>query len=136
MDLKLEEVMEVYEGREHPFYSWKGMVLNALARGFYLSVHDGEEWVVSKSQSFYAISEAVNSVDDCTIGFWSDKKAFQSMFDETSKERHSMEQDGKRYWHLGEAYVDLWNELYESVSDTSENEYMSLICDNVNYDRG
>jgi hypothetical protein len=127
--------MNIYEGKEHPYYSWKGMVINAIARGYYLSVNDGEEWQVSKSQSFYDISEAVNSVDECRIAFWSDKKAFTKMDDETSEERHSVEKDGKRFWLLGGAHVVLWNELHESVSDTTSNEYMSLICDNVNYDR-
>jgi len=134
MQLNWTDVLELYEEKDCFFLSWKGMVIKALSyKDVYISVHDGEEWVVSKSRSLKDIREAVESVDDCRLIFWSTKRATKDMLDPNSEERHSVERKGKRYWHLGEAYVVLWNSLYDSVSDTTLNQYMDLFCNNPYY---
>ena len=134
MNFSWTEVLDIYEGDDNPFYSWKGMIINALAKGYFVSVFDGEEWQVSKSRSFKQIADAILSVDESRVAFWSEWKSFRKLNDESSGERHSVERNGKSYWHLGEAVITLWNDLHDSVSDTTDNEYMDIICENVNYD--
>lgn len=134
MQLNWTDVLELYEDKDAHYLSWKGMVIKALSyKDVYISVNDSMEWVVSKSRSLKDIREAVESVDDCTLAFWSTKRATKDMLDPTSEDRHSVEKKGKRYWFLGEAYVVLWNDLYDSVSDTTSNQYMDLFCDNPYY---
>lgn len=134
MKLSTSDVLELYEEKDAHYLSWKGMVVKALSyKDVHISVHDGEEYVISKSRSLKDIRDAVESVDDCRLVFWSTKKATEDMFDPTSDERHSVKNKSKRYWHLGEAYVVLWNDLYDSVSDTTSNQYMDLFCNNPYY---
>ena len=132
--MSINEVLEVYENNDNSGLSWKGLVLKALTyNDIYISVHDSMEWVVSRSRSFKQIREAVESVDGCTLGFWSTKKATKNMFDSTSEERHKVTKKGKTYWHLGYADIILWNDMDESVSDYTYNDYMEMLVANPNY---
>ena len=134
MKLSLSEVFELYENNENSGLSWKGLVLKALSyKDIYISVHDSMEWVVSKSRNLREIVEAVESVDGSTLAFWSTKKATKDMLDKDSEERHNMTYKGMRYWHLGYADIILWNDLDETVSDYTYNDYMELLVSNPNY---
>ena len=134
MKLSLSEVFELYENNDNSGLSWKGLVLKALSyKDIYISVHDSMEWVVSKSRNLKEIVEAVESVDGSCLAFWSTKKATKNMFDKDSEERHKMTKDGKTYWHLGYADIILWNDLDETVSDYTYNDYMELLNRNPNY---
>ena len=134
MKLSLQEVFDTYENPDNSGLSWKGLVLNALSyKDIYISVNDSMEWVVSKSRSFKQIREAVESVDGSTLAFWSTKKATKNMFDKDSEERHKMTYKGKTYWLLGYADIILWNDLDETVSDYTYNDYMELLNRNPNY---
>jgi len=134
MNYHWKDVLDIYENKDNPYYSWKGLVINALSYpDIYISVNDGEEWQVSKSRSFKQIREAIESVDESSLAFWSTKKATKNMFDKDSEERHSSVRDGKRYWLLGYAYVNLFNSLEETVYDSTYNDYLNLLCSNPNY---
>jgi hypothetical protein len=134
MKLSLSEVFELYENNDNSGLSWKGLVLKALSyKDIYISVHDSMEWVVSKSRNLREIVEAVESVDGSTLAFWSTKKATRNMFDKDSEERHKMTYKGMRYWLLGYADIILFNDLDESVSDYTYNDYMELLVSNPNY---
>ena len=134
MKLSLNEVFELYENNENSGLSWKGVILKALSyKDIYISVHDSMEWVVSKSRNLREIVEAVESVDGSCLAFWSTKKATKNMLDKDSEERHKMEKEGKAYWLLGYADIILWNDLDESVSDYTYNDYMKLLVSNPNY---
>lgn len=134
MMLTLSEVFKLYENKDNQGLSWKGLVLKALSyKDIYISVNDSMEWVVSKSRNLKDIIEAVESVDESVLCFWSTKKATKNMFDKDSEERHKVTTDGKTYWMLGYADIILWNELDESVSDYTANDYMELLITNPNY---
>ena len=134
MKLSLSEVFELYENNENLGLSWKGLVLKALSyKDIHISVHDSMEWVVSKSRNLGEIVEAVESVDGSCLGFWSTKKATKNMFDKVSEERHKVTKKGKTYWLLGYADIILFNDLDESVSDYTYNDYMEMLVSNPNY---
>jgi len=134
MKLNLSEVFEIYENADNSGLSWKGLVLKALSyKDIYISVHDSMEWVVSKSRSFKQIREAIESVDGSTLAFWSTKKATKNMLDKDSEERHKVVKGNKTYWLLGSAEIILWNDLDETVSDYTYNDYMELLIRNPNY---
>lgn len=134
MMLHIKDVFDLYENPDNQGLSWKGLILKALSYGdIHISVHDGEVWEVSKSRNMKKIMDCVQSVDECTLGFWSTKKSVKNMLDKDSEERHKVTVDDKTYWHLGEAYISLWNELDETVSDYTANDYMELLITNPNY---
>jgi hypothetical protein len=47
--------------------AWKHLVHYALRKGHTVSVWDGEEWQVKRSDMFYPIKDAIESVDESTI---------------------------------------------------------------------
>lgn len=134
MMLHIKDVFELYENPDNQGLSWKGLILKALSYGdIHISVHDGEVWEVSKSRDRKKIMDCVQSVDECTLGFWSTKKAVKHMLDKDSEERHKVTVDDKTYWYLGDAYINLWNDLDETVSNYTANDYMELLITNPNY---
>ena len=134
MQLSLSDVFKYYENTDNLYLSWVGTVLQALSYPeIHISVDDGGEWVVSKSRNFDKIAEAIESVDQSTLAFWSTKRATQNMFDKDSPERKCVEVNGKMYWLLGHAYVNLFNSLDESVYDHTANDYLDLFCINPSY---
>lgn len=47
--------------------AYKHLVKHSLATGHVVSVWDGEEWQVTKSTSYKAITEAIESVEEASI---------------------------------------------------------------------
>jgi len=43
------------------------VVKTALTHGLSISVHDGEEWAVKKSQNYQEVMDAIESVDEAMI---------------------------------------------------------------------
>jgi len=43
------------------------LVKKALAKDLTVSVYDGEEWQVKRSQGYQAIKDAIESVDECQL---------------------------------------------------------------------
>ena len=83
------------------------LIKNVLRDGYTISVWDGEEWQVKRSNSFRAIVAAVDSVDEAQLRI--------------------RDNNGNVIgWALVSAAVDLDDD--ETIIDCSENEYMQRVC--------
>ena len=83
------------------------LIKNVLKDGYTISVWDGEEWQVKRSNSSKAIVAAVDSVDEAQLRI--------------------RDNNGNVIgWALVSAAVDLDDD--ETIIDCSENEYMQRVC--------
>lgn len=83
---------------------YKGIVLNAIEKGYSISVNDGEEWSTVKSTDYKEIIKDIESVDDCDLNF----------YDKSDK-------------YVGWAKIILCNDYNESVSDYTANDEMESL---------
>jgi len=121
----LAEIRDIYEDKKNPYYGWKGLCLNALSMGYDISVHDSEEWVLSRSQNMTEIMEAIESVDGCEIDIFSSKPV----------EGYKVEkdEDGNDLWFVGWARIITANYYEESVSDFTTGKAMEKLVSNPLY---
>ena len=121
----LAEIRDIYEDKKNPYYGWKGLCLNALSMGYDISVHDSEEWVLSRSQNMTEIMEAIESVDGCEIDIFSSKPV----------EGYNVEkdEDGNDLWFVGWARIITANYYEESVSDFTTGKAMEKLVSNPLY---
>jgi len=124
-NFNLGNLLDIYEEKKNPYYGWKGLCLNALSMGYDISVHDSEEWVLSRSQDMTEIMEAIESVDGCEIDIFSSKpvKGYEVEKDE----------DGEDMWFVGWARIIIANYYEESVSDFTTSKAMEEIVSNPLY---
>jgi hypothetical protein len=88
--------------------AYLNLVKHAVSLGYTVSVWDGEEWQVKRSESIKAISEAVKSVDEAELGFmegdkivgWARVSAFGLEPDETVMD------------HSTQPWLEAWSETY------------------------
>ena len=130
VNYSVSDVLKIYDDKDSPNVSWKGAVLRAFCAGFVVSVDDGMEWVVSKSDNFEEIRDAVESVDDCVLQFWATNPVYT---DDGKEERHKVTVDGKDYWDIGWMQIILSNEPYEHISDYNVNHFMEWLATNPHY---
>ena len=121
----LAEIRDIYEDKKNPYYGWKGLCLNALSRGYDISVHDSEEWVLSRSQNMTEIMEAIESVDGCEIDIFSSKPV--------EGYEVEMDEDGNYLWFVGWARIITANYYEESVSDFTTSKAMEKLVSNPLY---
>lgn len=124
-NFSLDNILGIYENKKNPYYGWKGLCLNALSKGYDISVHDSEEWVLSRSQDMTEIMEAIESVDGCEI----------DIFSSTPVHGYEVEKDenGKDLWFVGWARIITANYYDESVSDFTTMPCMEELVSNPLY---
>jgi len=124
-NFSLDNILGIYENKKNPYYGWKGLCLNALSKGYDISVHDSEEWVLSRSQNMSEIMEAIESVDGCEI----------DIFSSTLVHGYEVEkdEDGKDLWFVGWARIITANYYDESVSDFTTMPCMEELVSNPDY---
>jgi hypothetical protein len=85
--------------------AYKSLIKYVLSDGYTISVWDGEEWQVKRSNSYKAIVEAVESVDEASLRIRNTEGVLIG-------------------WALVSDAVDLADD--ETIIDYSDNEYMQL----------
>ena len=102
----LKEVLEIYEDNNDSgyYYGYKAVVLNAIEKGYSISVNNGEEWSTNKSTDYMEVIKDIETVDVCDLNF----------FDKSDK-------------YVGWALIVLGNEYYESISDYTANDEMEAL---------
>ena len=102
----LKEVLALYEDNNESgyYYGYKGIVLNAIEKGYSISVNNGEEWSTDKSTDYMEVIKDIETVDDCDLNF----------FDKSDK-------------YVGWAKIILYNDYNESVSDYTANDEMESL---------
>ena len=102
----LKEVLALYEDNNESgyYYGYKGIVLNAIDKGYSISVNNGEEWSTDKSTDYIEVIKDIETVDDCDLNF----------FDKSDK-------------YVGWAKIILYNDYNESVSDYTANDEMESL---------
>jgi hypothetical protein len=86
----------------------RAIIREALALGWTVSVHDGEEWAVKRSDNTSEIFNAANSVDTCTLLF----------------RKH-----GDR---VGTVFLVWGNSPEELICDHSDNDVINALVNRVN----
>ena len=86
----------------------KSLIRNAIARGYLISVHDGEEWAVVKSKDATAIFEAATATDESNLRF----RLIGGEF-------------------IGTVYLVFGNSPEELIADYSDNDAIRALVDSV-----
>lgn len=102
----LKEVLALYEDNNESsyYYGYKGLVLNAIDKGYSVSVNNGEEWSTDKSRDYKEVIKDIETVDECDL--------------------HFFDKSGER---IGWAMVILYNDYNESISDFTANDKMESL---------
>jgi hypothetical protein len=61
----LKEVLALYEDNNESgyYYGYKGLVLNAIDKGYSVSVNNGEEWSTDKSRDYMEVIKDIETVE-------------------------------------------------------------------------
>ena len=94
--------------------AYKNLVKYTLAKGFTVSVFDGEEWAVTKSTGYNEIIEAIESVEEAELHL--------HILDSTNTKRTTwarvsafgLEDEETVVDHFVNAFMDDWSEQYYS----------------------
>jgi hypothetical protein len=88
--------------------AYLNLVKQALNLGYTVSVWDGEEWQVKRSNSIKAISEAVKSVDEAQLRFRDGEK----IVGWAQVSVYGLEPDETVIDHSAQPWLEAWSDAY------------------------